>query len=302
MPHTQAKWVLLCLGAALVFGLVPSLARFAYADGASVLLVLLGRSIVGFLVLLAFPGLNGVRPDLSVPSIKRATTAGWAHAVAAFGILGSIAYIDVALAMIIFFLHPFPIAVVAHLKGQTPLTPAILGLMVVAIIGLAFVLGPDFNHTNPIGIIIAIVGAIAATVMIISMADVTKSVGPVNANLLLALWAAFIYAVIAIIGPLLGIMDPLSLPHTAFGWFMIVSVGISFSLGFLMFFAAANKIGTARASLLSVAEPVMMILIAIALLGERVSGLETLGIAMVIASLALSELLRAKEPDLRKTK
>ena len=113
--------------------------------------------------------------------------------------------------------------------------------------------------------------------------------------MLLTFWAAIIFGATAILGPLLGILDPLTMPKSAFGWAMVVGVGVTFSVGYLMFFLAADHIGAARASLLSVSEPVMMILFAIVLLGETVSGIKAIGIVLVIASLALSEILRAGE-------
>ena len=297
MRQYQARWVALCLLSALVFGLLPSFARFAYADGASVHLVLLGRSVVGLLGLSLFQILRGKNVSINSATMRVSFVAGIAHVFAAVGILASIAFIDIALAMMIIFLYPFPIAVVAHLRGEARLGPVIIGLMVTAMVGLGLVLGTDFETINPLGIAFAIVGAIGATVMIIKMADTSHQIGALDANIMLTFWAVIVFLGAAIIGPVLGLLPPLGFPETMFGWAMIVGVGITFSGGYLMFFVAAMKIGPARASLLSISEPVMMILFAIVLLGEFVGPVKWLGIALVVGSLALSEMLRRDQPS-----
>ncbi len=292
--NSQSFGIVLIFVGALLIGLMPSAAKFAYQDGANALFVLLGRSIIGVGVIFLFIIFTGRRAAISAANLRLSFVSGMTHIVAAIGILASIVYIDISLANIILFLFPFPIAIIAHFRGETPLTLPTMALMLLAIAGLALVLGVDFSSTDPRGIAIAVMGMFGFTFMIIVMTDLTKVVGAPNSNLLMTIWAVIVFALVSILGPLSAVIDPPQLPQSSVGWVAVVTVGITFSLGYLCFFISANIIGAARASLLSISEPVMIILMAVIVVGESLSAVEWSGVVLVISSLALTEVTRGK--------
>jgi drug/metabolite transporter (DMT)-like permease len=73
------------------------------------------------------------------------------------------------------------------------------------------------------------------------------------------------------------------------GWIGFFGVGISYTVGITLFFAAIPMIGAARAAMMSNVEPIIGIVFAMLILGERISMLQETGMALVFLSIIIME-------------
>jgi drug/metabolite transporter (DMT)-like permease len=270
---------------ALLIGLAPNAAKIAYEEGADPLAVITFRTVIGAVGIALYLSLQRRWPKDGLNPFKSSALAGLAQVMTALGFLGAVAFIDVSLAAMIFYVHPFLIAVVGHFRGDVAMSPVRMVYIASAIAGLAIVLGVTVTTLDPIGVGLSLVGMVAITVLIFVVADVSKAVGPIPANFYMTLWSSLYLLPIVVLGPALGWLDGMSLPGSAAGWLAIVGAGLTTTTGYILFFIGAGIIGTSRAAIWTITEPIFAILLAILLVGEWLTPLQWLGVAIVMASL-----------------
>lgn len=269
---------------------MPSAAKIAYQEGANPLSAIILRSLIGVVGIAIYMLIRKIRFDIGWQAFRSSSLTGVTQAFNSIGIMGSVAYIDVSLAVLIIFCFPFWVAIYNHYSGQTKLTPVVLVCFFIALLGLSLTLGTQFGSLNPIGLLLAGLGMVSMASMVVIVARTAARIGPIPANFYMTGWTCFYFLVIALVAPALGILEPMSFPESSRGWIAIFGTGVSFTLGYVLFFVGAAIIGTTRASILSISEPVMIILVAILLVDEWLSQVQWIGIMLIIGSLAILEI------------
>jgi drug/metabolite transporter (DMT)-like permease len=84
----------------------------------------------------------------------------------------------------------------------------------------------------------------------------------------------------------------LALPTTELAWMGFIGVAVASTAGTLTFLCGMAYVGAARAAMISNLEPVLGVLFAMTVLGERVTPLQGTGIALVLGSIVAMELRR----------
>lgn len=280
--------------AAVVIGLMPTATKVAYQEGANPLAVITLRCIVGMIGIGLYMIASRQSFKIEIPALRYSTISGVAQAFNSLGIMGALAYIDVSITVLIFSCFPFLIAIIEHYRGGSKLTLFITGCISSALIGIAMTLGVSFENLNPTGLWLAVVALISVTAMILIMSKSAKQIGAIPANFYMTAWASLYFLIFAFLAPLTGLVDVASFPESTKGWVAILVTGVTFSLAYVLFFVGANIIGTTRASVLSISEPIMFILFAVVILGEELLPVQWLGVLLIIASLFVMEMPRKK--------
>jgi len=156
------------LGAAALYGLVPNFVRAAYENGVPPIESTLFRTFVIAIAFAIVAVIQGVR--LTIPRAAVPSFAGQAISTLFVSVayLGSVQFIPVGLAVIIFFLFPVIIMLTAPLvEGRNP---GLLRLLValLAFGGLAVAVGPNFESLDMRGILLAGLGSAGAAVKFFS--------------------------------------------------------------------------------------------------------------------------------------
>lgn len=206
----------------------------------------------------------------------------------AIGYTSSLAYLPVPVAVTIFYTYPLIVILLTPYVDRIPLPPRRWIVALVAFAGVLLAIGPQAETIDPRGVVFALFGSFSCAGMFLAGARLTAS------SVLTFFWCqmvalplglAFAWAAggLTPVGALTVAALPLAINFA--GYF----------LGFLFQILAAPRISAASAGLLFLFEPVVAITAAALVLGEGITPLQGLGMALVIGALVFDLL-----PSLRR--
>lgn len=264
----------------LCYGSSPIFVRWSYEAGAVPLTLLACRYVVTTLVLLA--ALRLVSRPLAMPRAHRfaGVVAGLFFSVMAYGYLLAIERIPVSLAALLVFTYPLPLALLGRLRGE-PLGRSRIIAMVAAFAGLGVALGVEIGELDLLGIVAATACSLTYAFSVFYFGDTTRGADPLVVILHATATAGVIFVPLALLDGSLTLI-----PGTPLGLTGVVGVAFTYLAGVFFFFAALVRIGPMKTALLAQLEPVVSILSAVFILGEQLSLVQSVGIAVVLAALA----------------
>ena len=266
--------------AAVSFGIVTTLSRLAYDGGGNPLALLVLRfaafvAVAGVLLRARRRPLSltprGFRGSLWLAAAMFAMSAGY---------LTAVAYIPVGLAAIIFYSFPLLVGVVASASGREPMTVAKAAALVVAFAGLALALGPSLGGLDARGVAAAVVAALGITVTIVFSGAVTRG----NDTLVVNFWTNLWMLVAA--SACVAAWGTFALPVSGPGLAGALGATLCYVVAFVAWFAGMRFLAPARTAMLFNIEPVVSIATAALVLGERLSAVQLVGVAAVLAAIA----------------
>lgn len=294
------------LASGLAFGaggaIVKPLLEAGWTPGAAVFARISVAAIV-----LVLPGLWALHFDLR--PLWRARWTVLAYALIAIvgtqvAFYASIATIPVSMALLIEYLAPVALVLVAWLRQRHAPQFVVLGGSVLAIAGLVLVIGPGGGSLDPLGLIYAGIAMVGVCVYYVMGERADASLPPI------ALAASgFVIGAIAL--GLLGLTGivPFAAEFTTVGffgaavpwWVPVVTVGVvSTAFAYVAGITAITMLGTRLSSFLGLSEVVFAAVVAWIVLGEALSPLQLLGGVAILAGIVLVRLeKRSADPVAR---
>ena len=276
--------VLLVLLSGAAIAIVPTSAKLAFEANSNTLTVVTLRGVVGLALMALFMIAAGQSFRLPGRTLAPCAAAGLAHALVAYGFIGSVAHIPVGLTVLIYATHPILLAVIFHWQGRERLTPRKLALGFTVLVALGLVLGDGLDALDSTGVALAALASLAVCSVILLGARAQRDgATATQVNFIMIAVATIVCGAATTAG------DAWSLPFGTVGWLGLAGAGGGVTIGLVAFFAAFRFIGPVRATMLSNIEPLLGVLFAVIVLGERLSGLQWIGVALAVAALALFE-------------
>lgn len=281
--------IFLVLLSAVGFGSIALFARTAYAAGVSPTMLLAWRFLLAVAILAPVVWLR------RLPMPRGRALAGFALMGALYTAQSqcyftALMHASSGLVGLLLYIYPVLVTLIALAFGWEKMDRRMLVLLLIAIAGLAIMLGGHLQG-RPFGIALGILAAAIYAVYITIGGRITQDTDPLAATLVVMITAALGNGAFAVAAG-----D--AMPAGLHAWLAIAAIALfSTVIAICTFLVGIKYIGAPRASIVSTLEPVVTICLGVVFLGESVSPQQLVGGAMVLAAVALLAQRPKAEPQ-----
>lgn len=293
---------LLALGSAACFGTLAILVKFAYAAGVGVLELISTRFLVAaaalWLLSLALGRAPWRLPRRSL--LLLAAMGSTLYSLQAFGYIYAVSALPASLVSLVLYTYPALVAAGAWAVFGRRLARAQLAALVASFLGLALLLGGTPRLEPSPALLAAALAPAVYTVYILAGDAAMRGADAIGAATVVMSCAAVTFTIAAAAG---GELRPPASPQAAA---LLVAIGlVPTVVAITLFLASLPLIGAGPAALISTAEPLVTVGLAVLLLGERLGPVQAAGgavLLLAVASLQWQPRRRAgSEPPARPT-
>ena len=281
----RSAGTLLCLASGASFGAMAIFGKLSYDEGANVGTLLATRFVLAATVFWLVAALAGDLRELRGLG-RREIGAGLAlgtcgYALQAGCYFAALERIDASLLSLLLYTFPAMVAAAAVVLGRDRMDGRRLAALALTSAGLALVVaGAGTGALDPLGAALAITAALVYTTYILVSQGVLGSVSP---RLLSALVCTGAALPLTLGSALLGDLRPGDVTPVGWGW-LVCLAGVSTVGAILMFFAGLKRVGPTTASILATVEPVVTVVLAFLVFGERLTAIQIGGAVLVLAA------------------
>ena len=268
------------LASALCFGSMAIFARMAYASGVDIPTLLLLRFSVASILMWGILFSKRMKLPKGRGMVMLVAMGAIGYAGQAFSYFTALTYASAGLVALLLYTYPAIVALLSRLVFKHPFTWMQITAVAIALAGTVFIIGKA-GDGKPLGIFFGLLAALIYSVYILMGSRFPKDVTPTASTAVITSSAAVTYsAVVAVRG-----FHP---PATGQGWMAVLAIAIVCTvLAILFFFEGLERVGPVRASVFSTIEPVFTVLLAAAVLGERITLTRVFGGALIVGAVIL---------------
>ncbi|MBI5823590.1 MAG: DMT family transporter [Chloroflexi bacterium] len=271
--------ILLIAISAAFFGTLAIFGKFAYNDGMDIYTVLFlrfGISASFMTVILLLRKEHFPRRSILAQLIGMGALG---YVGQSFLYLTAINYASAGLVALLLYLYPFFVSILSVIFLREKITSIKIIALLLALTGTALTVGPVSGML--IGALMAIAAALIYSIYIIVGTNVMKHVTAVQSSTVIFASAGAVYG-------LLTFVNGAHLPASNSGWLaMLGIIVVSTIIPVVTFLAGLERVGPTNAAMLSTLEPIVTVLLAAWLFGDRLLPIVLLGGGLILAAVIL---------------
>ena len=291
----RSSGTLMCLGSGAAFGAMAVFGKLAYGEGATVGTLLAVRFALAAALFWALVLAGGAAREVRALG-RRDLAAGlglgaFGYALQSGCYFAALQRIDASLLSLLLYTFPAMVAAAAIALGRERLDARRLTALALALGGLVLVVaGAGTGALDPLGAALAIAAALVYTTYIIVSDGV---VGRMRPQVLAALVCTGAAVSLTLGSAALGELRPGAV--TMAGWSWLASLTVVSTVGaIVLFFAGLQRVGPTTASILATVEPLVTVVLAFLVFGERLGAVQLAGGVLVLSAVLVLNLRLAR--------
>ena len=289
---------LFVIASGAAFGAMAIFGKLAYEQGVTAGTLLSARFVLAAAAFWAFLLLTGAVAEVRALPRRDVVLAlllgaiGYAAQAGAY--FTALERIDASMLSLLLYTFPVMVAVAAVTIGRECFDARRAVALVLATGGGVLIVGGvRAGGLDPLGAVLGLAAAAIYSVYILTSDGVAGRVRP---ELLAALVCTGAAISLTAGGAALGLLEPGRVTAAGWGWLACLAL-VSTVAAIALFFAGLRRVGPTAAAILSTVEPLVTVLLAFAVFGERLSPLQLAGGALVVAAVPA---LHARRRGLRR--
>ena len=271
--------ILLIAISAASFGTLAIFGRYAYTDGMdtfTVLFIRFGSSAVFMTVVLLLRKKHFPRGQILAQLVGMGALG---YVGQSFMYMTAIKYASSGLVALLLYLYPMFVFILSVMILHEKVTSVKVISLALAVVGAALTVDP--NGGQLIGVLMAIAAALIYSVYIIVGTGVMKHVTAIQSSTIIFASAGMVYG-------MLTFANGAHFPASNSGWLaMLGMIVFSTIIPVVTFLAGLERIGPTNAAMLSTLEPVVTVLLAAWLFGERLMPIVLVGGGLILLAVIL---------------
>ncbi len=280
VERTRLVGVALALLSSVAFGVMPVLTKRVYEDGVGPLGVLSVRFTVAALVLLALARLQHQRLPRGRTLVALLLLGGVGYVAEAQLYFSALERTSASLTALLLYTYPPLVVLLTALLARRLPRPASLVCVLVASVGTVLTLG-RVDGGQGSGVVLGLGAAVTYAVYVLLSGRIAPQAGPLAT-------AAVVMGGAAVVDDVLALATRAPLPRTAGAWSALLAVGLVCTVvAVAAFFAALPRLGASDVAVVSTAEPVVSVVVAAVVLGERLGPVQLAGGVLVLLAVVV---------------
>ncbi len=271
--------ILLIAISAASFGTLAIFGRYAYADGMDTFTVLFIRFGISALFMTLILILRKEHFPSRKIFVQLIGMGALGYVGQSFMYMTAIKYASSGLVALLLYLYPMFVFILSVLVLHEKATTIQVIALILALVGSALTVDP--NGGQLIGALMAIAAALIYSVYIIVGTNVMKHVSAVQSSAIIFASAGMVYG-------MLTFANGAHFPASNSGWLAMLGMVIfSTIIPVVTFLAGLERIGPTNAAMLSTLEPVVTVLLAAWLFGEKLMPIVMVGGGLILVAVVL---------------